>query len=66
MSREYIVTVPVHGTVSYVVDAQTAAEALAKVNDQRAGENDDLEITWVGRARDARETDNSKVERGAL
>lgn len=64
MSREYTVTVPVHGYVTYVVEAQSASEALAKVNDQRAGVNDDFEITWIGKARDAKETEPSKAERG--
>lgn len=65
MSREYIVTVPIHGYVQYVVDAESGAEALSKVDDQRAGYNEDVEITWIGKAREARETENSKIERGA-
>jgi len=66
MTREYIVTVPVRGYVQYVVDAESGTEALSKVDNLRAGYNEDIEITWVGKAREARETENSKIERGAL
>jgi hypothetical protein len=65
MRREYVVTVPVHGYVNYIVEARSAVEAKAKVNRQGAGDNEDFEITWVGRAGEVRETENSKAERGA-
>ena len=66
MSREYIVTVPIRGYVQYVVDAESGAEALSKVDNQDAGYNEDIEVVWIGRAKRARETENSKIERGAL
>lgn len=64
MSREYVVTVPVHGYVTYVVEAESASEALAMVNDECAGINEAFEIMWIGKARDAKETQASKAERG--
>lgn len=64
MSNEYVVTVPVHGYVTYVVDADTGTDALAKVNRLADGiENDEFQITWIGKARDARETEQSKIDR---